>query len=168
MSGYLYFDETGCPEIDAILAALTHAGNMYHQTVDWTVDWTNVDGDGFSERDRIQMAAVEAAAEIERLKRPAKSTLVVQEILKERRRQIEQEGWTAQHDDDEHPFGELAKAAACYAYPDPQDVWAWPWDACWDKRDQHSRRRQLVIAGALTVAEIERLDREAKRRTAGG
>lgn len=57
MSGYLYFNETGCPEIDAILAALTHAGGMYHQTV----DWLEVDEEGFSQRDRIQMAAGEAA-----------------------------------------------------------------------------------------------------------
>jgi hypothetical protein len=49
VSGYLHFDETGCPEIDAILGALTHAGNAYHHTMDWSDD-----DDGLSERDRIQ------------------------------------------------------------------------------------------------------------------
>ena len=35
-------------------------------------------------------------------------------IAAERRRQVEKEGWTAEHDSG-HPSGELAMAAACYA-----------------------------------------------------
>jgi hypothetical protein len=95
----------------------------------------------------------------------------VSDIAAERRRQIEVEGWTPEHDD-EHGGGQLATAAACYA--DPRSVWwprdddgsvqaslVWPWDFEWWK-PAHSpaeRRRQLVKAGALIVAEIERLDR---------
>jgi hypothetical protein len=37
-------------------------------------------------------------------------------IAEERKRQIEVEGWTAEHDD-EHTDGELALAAVCYATP---------------------------------------------------
>jgi len=92
-------------------------------------------------------------------------------IFKERSRQVLDEGWTRQHDD-EHEKGELAMAAACYAAPEkvfverrefaicsPDYLDAWPWDKEWDKRDKHDRQRRLVIAGALIVAELERLSR---------
>lgn len=36
---------------------------------------------------------------------------------------------------------------------------AWPWDKQYDKREKHDRIRRLVIAAALIVAEIERLQR---------
>ena len=89
-------------------------------------------------------------------------------ICNERNRQITQEGWTAEHDAD-HRNNQLAIAAACYAvagtsakcvkWKPPaallQD--AWPWDKSWDKRGKHDRLRQLVIAGALIAAEIDRL-----------
>ena len=39
----------------------------------------------------------------------------VELIAQERERQIEKEGWTAEHDAD-HTEGQLAKAAACYAF----------------------------------------------------
>jgi hypothetical protein len=48
------------------------------------------------------------------------STDGIDRIASERRRQIQVEGWTAEHDD-EHDDGELAFAAACYACP--QRVW---------------------------------------------
>jgi len=77
----------------------------------------------------------------------------VREIAAERRRQIEEEGWSPEHDD-RHAEGQLAAAAACYAWAG----WPmWPWDrAFWKPK---SRRRDLVRAGALILAEIERLDR---------
>jgi hypothetical protein len=57
----------------------------------------------------------------------------------------------------------MAKAAACYALGSqgwPQrGVNFWPWDASWWK--PASNRRNLVKAGALILAEIERLDRAA-------
>lgn len=87
-------------------------------------------------------------------------------ILKERARQITDEGWDAKHDD-EHEHEELAIAAACYAtygtyadalvYKSGEVDDAWPWEEKWDKRDKHSRIRQLEIAGALLAAEIDRL-----------
>lgn len=90
---------------------------------------------------------------------------VADEIAAERRRQVRDEGWTASHDD-EHTEGSLARAAACYALAgvlswnwsnDFKARW-WPWDETWWKPSS-DRRRNLVKAGALIIAEIERLDR---------
>ena len=88
-------------------------------------------------------------------------------VLEERLRQVEEEGWTGEHDD-EHVGGQLAMAAACYAtWPNrlavrfgdgPMDTLdAWPWDVEWDKRDKYDQQRRLVIAAALIVAELERV-----------
>lgn len=85
------------------------------------------------------------------------------DIAAERRRQIEVEGWAPEHDD-AHTDGHLTDAAACYALgPDQmRAVWyLWPWDRHWWKPT--TRRRDLVKAGALIVAEIERLDRKASK-----
>lgn len=87
---------------------------------------------------------------------------VIDEIAAERRRQIEEEDWTPEHDD-EHRAGELADAAACYAADDGahpnegEPPSGWPWGANWWK--PKDRRHDLIRAGALIVAEIERLDR---------
>jgi hypothetical protein len=86
-------------------------------------------------------------------------------IARERQRQIDAEGWTPAHDD-EHSHGEMAITAACYAAngTDAEVLVhgedAWPWGSCDDKRKQHSRVRQLAIAGALIAAEIDRLQRQ--------
>lgn len=91
------------------------------------------------------------------------------DVLAERRRQVEGEGWTAEHDD-RHNERELGLAAACYAsavspthldpkWSLPRAVRLWPWDEAWWKPSSY--RRNLVKAGALIVAEIERLDRAA-------
>jgi hypothetical protein len=93
-------------------------------------------------------------------------TNAARDVLAERRRQIEAEGWTPEHDD-EHSVGELAKAAACYALvsagfnPDAT-ITVWPWHRLWWKPSD--KRRNLVKAGALILAEIERLDRMAERQ----
>lgn len=87
----------------------------------------------------------------------------VLDVAAERRRQIEAEGWTPEHDD-KHAEG-LACAAACYAVGDRRlmiagdmaDIEVWPWDESWWKPT--NRRRDLVKAAALILAEIERLDR---------
>jgi hypothetical protein len=94
----------------------------------------------------------------------------VQEVVAERRRQVEAEGWTAEHDD-QHGRGELLAAAICYLHRRrEQDMFgryetsapaAWPWTLNWWKPT--NRRRDLVKAGALILAEIERIDRAASR-----
>lgn len=91
-------------------------------------------------------------------------TVAARDVLAERKRQIEAEGWTAWLDD-AHVAGELACAAAAYsirsADVDREDIPSiWPWGLKWWRPT--SRRRYLVKAGALILAEIERLDRLAK------
>ncbi len=80
------------------------------------------------------------------------------DVLAERRRQVEAEGWTPEHDD-AHVKSELAQAAASYALAGIRFELPWPssWDFKWYK--PATRRRNLVKAGALILAEIERLDR---------
>ncbi|HGM7984153.1 TPA: hypothetical protein ACKQG7_001721 [Pseudomonas aeruginosa] len=90
------------------------------------------------------------------------------DVQAERRRQVEAEGWTPEHDD-EHSHGQMARAAACYALAGssaPNDgtaallvSLAWPWDQQWWKPS--TARRDLIKAGALILAEIERIDRVA-------
>lgn len=111
-------------------------------------------------------------------------TKAAQDVLAERERQKSVEGWTPEHDD-EHDSGELARAAACYAHAGGLSPVArkylenapdftgehmviarrlWPWDRSWWK--PKDCRRDLVRAGALIVAEIERLDRLSARKGA--
>jgi hypothetical protein len=86
------------------------------------------------------------------------------DVLAERQRQISAEGWTPEHDD-EHDDGRMAVAAAYYATYDHQGKckgWGrilWPWDEEWCKPKDD--RSNLVRAGALVIAEIERIDRAA-------
>ncbi|NMX60227.1 hypothetical protein [Pseudomonas sp. WS 5079] len=84
----------------------------------------------------------------------------LQSVLAERIRQIQVECFYPEHDD-EHSDESLAQAAACYAMPQSLTDWfvLWPWDAkCWKPGD---RRTNLVKAGALVLAEIDRIDRAA-------
>lgn len=94
-------------------------------------------------------------------------TQAARDVLAERQRQVNAEGWTPEHDD-EHEEGELAAAAGCYA------IWGWgghafsqagdepkpwPWNRTW--RKPSTLRRHCVKAAALLLAEIERIDRAA-------
>jgi hypothetical protein len=112
-------------------------------------------------------------------------------ITEERRRQIEEEGFDANHDA-EHYNGELAMAAICFAAPiliyqlehesggllfvDPFPA---AWDPTWDKRYEcgdsdfesipdpttytpEERINLLIKAGALIAAEIDRLQRACR------
>ena len=86
----------------------------------------------------------------------------ITDVLAERRRQIEAEGWTTAHDD-EHVNGELAQAAGCYAifgqtYEPEIPPQYWPFGWVWWKPSDH--RSNLIKAAALLLAEIERLDRK--------
>lgn len=95
---------------------------------------------------------------------------VIAEIRAERDRQRSDEGWTPEHDD-AHERGEMALAAGCYALNAAQERFVdgvvpifWPWAREWWK--PKSRRRDLVRAAALIVAEIERMDRATVERMA--
>jgi hypothetical protein len=95
----------------------------------------------------------------------------IEMIAEERERQQSEEGWTADHDDT-NADGQLAYAAFVYArhagllQNAPHDVYVsraggppfeWPWSAEWWK--PKSPISDLVRAGALIAAEIERLMR---------
>ncbi len=112
-------------------------------------------------------AAIREAVEGER-------SQAASDVIAERQRQVSAEGWTAEHDD-LHSTGELAQAAAVYALHScrpPTFVFDaelqeeiptnWPWARRWFK--PRGPRRDLVRAGALIIAEIERLDRAAAIR----
>lgn len=94
------------------------------------------------------------------------------DVLAERLRQMTAEGWSLQHDDD-HDGGDLAAAASAYALYaadelNPQSQGdgdfgratppMWPFSRRWWKPEDP--RRALVKAGALILAEIERIDRQ--------
>ena len=101
-------------------------------------------------------------------------------IAEERNRQITSEGYTPEHDDT-HTEGELSKAAAVYAY-DPNYYVnlnsvdnnrlavmlatrynQWPFEQNMFNPAPNDRIRELVKAGALIVAEIERLQRKGEQ-----
>lgn len=100
-------------------------------------------------------------------------------ITEERARQVEKEGWKATHDD-KHKMAELATAAICYIrnamawirLKETDDlgpelisnykkyspkVSYWPWASKWWK--PKNEVRDLIKAGALIAAEIDRLQR---------
>lgn len=109
--------------------------------------------------ERDAMAAKIAALEAER---DALRSGAAGDVLAERHRQIEAEGWTPDHDDS-YAQGQLAEAAAAYASESAASHAGlpngWPWAREWWKPS--TPRRNLVKAGALILAEIDRIDRAA-------
>lgn len=100
-------------------------------------------------------------------------------IAAERRRQIEEEGYTVEHDQSmPYEGGDLIKAAICYATPqhgrdmertmangvavsDAPVLWPWAPETWKGSRNltpsNEERVRELEKAGALIAAEIDRL-----------
>lgn len=111
---------------------------------------------------------------------------IVERLLAERVRQINEKGWTTRHDDG-HENGELSKAAACYAlgsisvsaqhesleFATTTEIIIDPFlkvhrqergyssvvSPIKETIEKKTRIRQLEIAGAFIIAEIERLER---------
>lgn len=88
------------------------------------------------------------------------------DVQAERRRQITAEGWTPEHDD-LYCAAELPRAAAAYILNGANDEAPaiWPFSAKWWK--PRDARSNYVRAGALILAEIERLDRAAHGKEVG-
>lgn len=97
----------------------------------------------------------------------------IRDVIAERFRQINYEGWTPHHDDIEHDGGDLAAAAASYAInaannlsphgPGDNECPAfWSFTPGWWK--PKSPREDLVRAGALILAEIDMIDRDEARK----
>ena len=86
----------------------------------------------------------------------------IADVMLERQRQIDVEGFTPEHDDHHRQPCDLALAASAYAintvYPMDNPSWWWPWKRQWWK--PKDERRDLVRAAALLVARIEQIDRE--------
>ncbi|HHG1589879.1 hypothetical protein [Klebsiella pneumoniae] len=125
--------------------------------------WSRMAKQNIAEREK-DIAELDAARQrIAELESRA-VTAAAADVLAERKRQVTADGWTPGHDD-EYEHGELADAAGCYALSselfdcagEPPRPWPWP-DGWWKPTN---RRRDLVKAGALILAEIERLDRAA-------
>ena len=82
-------------------------------------------------------------------------------IAAERKRHVDEEGWTPEHDD-EHSGGSMVEAAVCYALYGEGELAhvvpkEWPWDEKWWKPSTY--KRNLVKAGALIAAELDRVIR---------
>lgn len=95
-------------------------------------------------------------------------------IAEERQRQIEQEGWSANHDDLHDRF-QLSNAAMAYLNPSNSTHVRtfWPWDWKWwkpaqpkdfDEKYASYHIKDLVKAGALIAAEIDRLQRLSEKK----
>lgn len=91
-------------------------------------------------------------------------------VIDERNRQVGNEGFTTARDDG-YVQCELARAAAAYATPrgfrrlqdDQRTPVAWPWAPGWWKpaaQTDAGRLRELSKAGALILAEMERILRK--------
>lgn len=118
------------------------------------------------------------------MKSSQRTNIAINLIREERNRQIREEHFSEEHDA-EWTQGELAIAAACYATAAAEVVPfrhieaanghtfvdLWPWGDLWDRRKYMAnyvnalpdrtidRMRFLEKAGALIVAELERLGR---------
>ena len=88
----------------------------------------------------------------------------VELIAQERQRQIEEEKYDREGDKYYNLNEELANAAVCYALPrhcreynEFSNPVLWPWHRRYWKPTPNDRTRELVKAGALIAAEIDRL-----------
>ena len=83
-------------------------------------------------------------------------------IAQERERQISKEGYTTEHDDEYNYVGQMSQAAVCYIEQNLDDdkdgLGNWPWDwRTWNPSEDPIRN--LVKAGALIAAEIDKMQR---------
>lgn len=159
---------TPTPQADALSkidVALQVVADLCEGRKRWTM---NIPARVDEDPDLVIAGALQAAREAISAQRVAETAEpqtddAARDVLAERQRQITAEGWTPEHDD-EHCSGELALAAGCYAisggnYGKGIVPPIWPWGN--DSWKPTYGRRDLVRAGALIIAEIERIDRAA-------
>ncbi|HAY5641162.1 TPA: hypothetical protein J0C76_005232 [Escherichia coli] len=166
--------ESKCRELAAENAGLKSFGdklNEMHNDL-------NGEGTGIQGRAEVacQQVALEAAMEeFDAIKTPATDAFLaevraqgvkslsnaVQSVIAERQRHQSVEGWTPEHDD-QYSKSQLLWASSCYVlnaiHPFNRIPFGWPWTPEWWKPT--NPRRDLVKAGALILAEIERIDRQ--------
>ncbi|MFV9115473.1 hypothetical protein ABQ358_28875, partial [Serratia fonticola] len=154
---------------DELLAILGEATAALEEK-DQKIETMKVQAEGANECTKLIFEAknywvARARAAEQLLQQPA-----LADVIAERQRQISAEGWTPDHDD-KHDFGEIAAFAVLYAMPTYMrkifvrgggtlgEIFL---PAGW-KPKFSNRRKNLVKAGALILAEIERLDRAAAK-----
>lgn len=167
-------DEHGAPVVHRV-----HAERSYDQRAHAIIAFNKCDSDLDDKLEAAWLATLKNAtlhpSTLLSAAQPVaqEASKAVQHVLAERRRQVEQEGWTPDHDDDVHNDGDLSSAASSYAlaaadrlnplsqgdgnYTRGTPPSMWPEDWTFKPADP---RRMLVKAGALILAEIERLDRK--------
>lgn len=168
------FDEAAAPP-HRVLRYLTDAHEALEGMSDSDIDHFETDEEDAGGAP-AQFAARRIMQAIHMLSRlsimaPAALSQAAHDVLLERRRQLDVKDWTPEHDD-AHPSGEIAAFAALYALPPAAREWpasetgygnTWGAALCpvsWEPKFG-TRRRDLIKAGALILAEIERLDRAA-------
>lgn len=141
-----------CPTCNGVGMVGGHTGQTPESYEEHTAGCDDCDGQGKIIVSKSDLAAPVAVSEAAR------------DVLAERQRQIEQEGWTPEGDD-RYFDGDMARAAAAYAISStPGDgkeegISLWParWSSAFYK--PADPRRSLVKAAALILADIERIDR---------
>jgi hypothetical protein len=124
----------------------------------------------------VEHAMLSEIAELRGSLTESELTLAARAVLAERQRQVDREGYSHKNDN-VHILGELGAYAAFYAMPPAARDWpaaetgygaTWgeaivPRD--WAAPKPGDRRGELIKAGALILAEIERLDRAEGRQS---
>lgn len=91
------------------------------------------------------------------------------DVLAERNRQLTAEGYSEAHDD-KHISGQIAMGAAAYLAASTghfaQANSMWPWEHRYFK--SHGDERDLVKAGAMVLAELDRINRLKDKEKANG
>lgn len=155
--------------VEAVAAAIYFADSSDYLSTLWdTLRFLSPEIAAIAESDT--RAAWERAEQDRAMLAAAPLSAALADIAAERRRQIEQERWTPDRDD-RLLNGQLATAAGYYAlaagWPHERDIGRglkpqyWPFNQEWWKPT--TARHNLVKAGALIAAEIERIDRAAQK-----
>ncbi len=85
--------------------------------------------------------------------------LMLQRVLAQRQRQMQEKGYTAEHDD-KHTDGSMADCAGMIAVMCSDADDSWESQRASHVLQKYERAKQLEIAGALIIAEMERLYRQ--------
>lgn len=152
-------------ELKAQLAALAAENAGLKSAIDATIGWQqSTDPENVeSVRMLVDIKTPSTDAFLAEVRASGVGSLsnAVQSVISERKRQQSAEGWTPEHDD-KYDESQLLWASSCYVLntiqPFNRMPMDWPWASEWWKPT--NPRRDLVKAGALILAEIERIDRQ--------
>ncbi|HGW3098907.1 TPA: ead/Ea22-like family protein [Citrobacter freundii] len=150
--------------LDAAEKLATQQGNIAAALLD---EVTTLRRNADDKAPELRTQLIEADNELEALRQRIAElearafNLAILDVIAERQRQQSVEGWTPEHDD-QYGESQLLWASSCYVLntikPFNRMPMDWPWAPEWWKPT--NPRRNLVKAGALILAEIERIDRQ--------